>query len=170
MTSHSSIWNTLHYQWKSHRKVSIPGKTRCVLLHYDSSKHCICPLNKFIWAFKVVKLILKLPSHLEASFLCGHFPKGFLTSLPCLNWRESAFLIAAEYFKHHREPHRTLCRLKILSALFKMRVVAFDVSIERQWLCCAAVTVLWCNAELFCGTSGRWRTLVVDEWNYVIAG
>jgi hypothetical protein len=27
---------------------TISGKTRCVLLHCDSSKHCTCPLNKFI--------------------------------------------------------------------------------------------------------------------------
>jgi hypothetical protein len=40
--------------------MSIPGKTLCVLLHYDSSKHCICPLNTFTQAFKVVKLFLKL--------------------------------------------------------------------------------------------------------------
>jgi hypothetical protein len=25
-----------------------PSKTRCVLLHYGSSKHCTCHLNKFI--------------------------------------------------------------------------------------------------------------------------
>jgi hypothetical protein len=66
----SSFWNTLYYQWKSHWTVIIPGKTRCVLLHYDSSKHCTCPLNKFILAFKVVKLFFVTPciidSHLEA--------------------------------------------------------------------------------------------------------
>jgi hypothetical protein len=39
--------------------VTNPGKIRCVLLHYDSSKHCTCSLNKFIEAFKVVKLFLK---------------------------------------------------------------------------------------------------------------
>jgi hypothetical protein len=44
----SSFWNTLRYQCKSHWAVAIPGKTRCVLLRYDSSKHCTCPLNKFI--------------------------------------------------------------------------------------------------------------------------
>jgi hypothetical protein len=48
-----------HYQWESHRTVTIPGETRCALLHYDSSKHCTCPPNKFIYAFKVVKLFLK---------------------------------------------------------------------------------------------------------------
>jgi hypothetical protein len=33
------IVNSLHYQCKSHGTVTIPGKTRCVLLHCDSSKH-----------------------------------------------------------------------------------------------------------------------------------
>jgi hypothetical protein len=73
----SCFWNTLHYQWKSHWTVTIPGKTRCVLLHYDSSKHCTCPLNKFIQVLKVVKLFLKhvvwngtaLPYNIKAS-LC----------------------------------------------------------------------------------------------------
>jgi hypothetical protein len=37
-----------HYQWKSHWTVTIPGKTRRVLLHHDGSKHCTCPLNKCI--------------------------------------------------------------------------------------------------------------------------
>jgi hypothetical protein len=39
--------------------LTIRSKTRCVLLHYDSSKHCTCPLNECIWAFKVVRLFLK---------------------------------------------------------------------------------------------------------------
>jgi hypothetical protein len=38
----------LHYQWKLYWTVAIPGRTRCVLLHYDSSKHRTCPLNKCI--------------------------------------------------------------------------------------------------------------------------
>jgi hypothetical protein len=46
-------------------KLSISGKTWCVLLHYDSSKHCTCPLNKFIQAFKIVKLLLKHLVHRE---------------------------------------------------------------------------------------------------------
>jgi hypothetical protein len=37
------------------------GKSRCVLLHFDSSKRCVCPLYKFLYAFKVVKLFLKHP-------------------------------------------------------------------------------------------------------------
>jgi hypothetical protein len=60
---YSSISNTLHYQWKSHWTVTIPGKNWCVLLHYDSSKHCTCPLNNFIHAFKVVKPFLKQAVH-----------------------------------------------------------------------------------------------------------
>jgi hypothetical protein len=31
------------------------------LLHFDSSKRCVCPLYKFLYAFKVVKLFLKHP-------------------------------------------------------------------------------------------------------------
>jgi MFS-type transporter involved in bile tolerance (Atg22 family) len=46
----------MHYQWKSHWTVTISGKTRCVLLHYDSPKYSTPPLNKFIQALKVVKL------------------------------------------------------------------------------------------------------------------
>jgi hypothetical protein len=41
--------------------ITIPTKTRCALLHYKSSKHCMRPLNKFIQAFKVVKIFLKHP-------------------------------------------------------------------------------------------------------------
>jgi hypothetical protein len=40
-----------------HITLKMPGKTRCVLLHYYSSKHCACPVNKFISALRVVKLI-----------------------------------------------------------------------------------------------------------------
>jgi hypothetical protein len=36
------------YPMKSHGTITIPDKTWCVLLHYNSSKHCTCPLNKFI--------------------------------------------------------------------------------------------------------------------------
>jgi hypothetical protein len=36
-------------------------QTCSVLLHYDSSKRCVCPLNKFVYSFKVVKLFLKHP-------------------------------------------------------------------------------------------------------------
>jgi hypothetical protein len=28
-----ALFETLHYQWNSHRTVTIPAKTRCVLLH-----------------------------------------------------------------------------------------------------------------------------------------
>jgi hypothetical protein len=34
--------------WKSHWTINIEGNTHCLMLHYDSSKHCTCPLNKFI--------------------------------------------------------------------------------------------------------------------------
>jgi hypothetical protein len=43
-------------------RITIRGKTRCVLLHFDdSSKRCVCPLYKFLYAFTVVKLFLKHP-------------------------------------------------------------------------------------------------------------
>jgi hypothetical protein len=43
-----SFWNTLHYQLKLCRDAVIPGRTRCNLLHYESSKRCTCLLNKSI--------------------------------------------------------------------------------------------------------------------------
>jgi hypothetical protein len=54
------------YQWKSQWTVTIPGRTRCALLHYGISKRCTCPLNKRIWAFKAVKLFLKHPVYNES--------------------------------------------------------------------------------------------------------
>jgi hypothetical protein len=42
-------------------RITILGKTRCVLLHFDSLKRCVCPLYKFLYAFKVEKLFLKHP-------------------------------------------------------------------------------------------------------------
>jgi hypothetical protein len=56
-----ALLETLLYRWKSHWTATIPGKTPCVLLHYDSSKHCTRHLNNFIQAYKVVKLFLKHP-------------------------------------------------------------------------------------------------------------
>ena len=53
-----------HYEWKSHWTITIRGKTRCVLLHFDSSKRCVCPLYKFLYAFKFVKFFLKHPVYL----------------------------------------------------------------------------------------------------------
>jgi hypothetical protein len=35
--------------------------TCSVLLHYDCSKCCVCPLHKFVYTFEVVKLFLKHP-------------------------------------------------------------------------------------------------------------
>jgi hypothetical protein len=66
----SRFWEPLHYQWKSHWTVTIPGKTRCVLLHRDSSKHCTCPMNKFIQAFKVVKLFFFNTLYFRAHVPC----------------------------------------------------------------------------------------------------
>jgi hypothetical protein len=39
--------------------LTLPSKTRGVLLHYDSSKHCTCSLNKLTQAFEFVKIFLK---------------------------------------------------------------------------------------------------------------
>jgi hypothetical protein len=36
-------------------------QTCSVLLHYDTSKCCVCPLYKFVYSFIVVKLFLKHP-------------------------------------------------------------------------------------------------------------
>jgi hypothetical protein len=46
-------------------RITILGKTRCVLLHFDSSKRYVCPLYKFLYAFKVVKLFLKHPVYIR---------------------------------------------------------------------------------------------------------
>jgi hypothetical protein len=48
-------------------RITILGKTRCVLLHFDSSKRFVCPMYKFLYAFKVVKLFLKRPVFLRTS-------------------------------------------------------------------------------------------------------
>jgi hypothetical protein len=51
----------MHYQWKSLWTITIPGKTRRILLHYDCSKRCAYPVSKFMYAFKVVKFFFKHP-------------------------------------------------------------------------------------------------------------
>jgi hypothetical protein len=49
----SRYWNTITELFSKHPALSvdvtIPDETRCILLHYDSSKHCTCPLNKCIY-------------------------------------------------------------------------------------------------------------------------
>jgi hypothetical protein len=37
-----------NYQWKPHSTITIRDKIRRVFLHYDSSKHCTCSVDKFI--------------------------------------------------------------------------------------------------------------------------
>jgi hypothetical protein len=49
------VGRLLHYQGKSHQTTTIRGKTRCVLLYHDISRHSTCPLNKCIYSLKVVK-------------------------------------------------------------------------------------------------------------------
>jgi hypothetical protein len=56
--------------------ITIPGKTQCALLHYDSSKQYTCPLNIFIYAFEVVKLFLKHPVFYPWGF-CRFIPAPF---------------------------------------------------------------------------------------------
>jgi hypothetical protein len=36
---------------KSFTTIIFWGKPRCVLLHFDSSKRCVCPLYKFLYTF-----------------------------------------------------------------------------------------------------------------------
>jgi hypothetical protein len=55
----SSFWNTLRYQRKSHWTVTIAGIIRRVLLHYDSWKHCTCPLNKCYIGFQNCKTLFE---------------------------------------------------------------------------------------------------------------
>jgi hypothetical protein len=39
-----------------------------VLLHYESSKRCVCPLYKFVFSFKSVKLSLKHRIYFQLNF------------------------------------------------------------------------------------------------------
>ena len=75
MPSHPVGHVFLTLQWNSLGRASFEGhegrrgKTRCVLLHFESSKRCVCPLYKFLQAFKVVKLFLKHPVFF-VKFMC----------------------------------------------------------------------------------------------------
>jgi hypothetical protein len=42
-------------------RITILGKTRCVLLHFDSSKRCVCPLYKFLYVFQSCKVLFETP-------------------------------------------------------------------------------------------------------------
>jgi hypothetical protein len=42
-------------------------QTCSVLLHYDNSERCVCPLYKFVYSFKVAKLFLKHPIYRRSS-------------------------------------------------------------------------------------------------------
>jgi hypothetical protein len=53
-----------HYQWKSHWTITIRGKIRYVLLHFDSSKRCVCSL----YAFKVVSYLGEVREYLNTRF------------------------------------------------------------------------------------------------------
>jgi hypothetical protein len=43
-------------------------QTCCVLLHYDSSRRCVCLLYKFVYTFKVVKFFLEHPIYGVSNF------------------------------------------------------------------------------------------------------
>jgi hypothetical protein len=59
---HSNIWNTIVLFLKHLAlPVAIPGKTRCVLLHYDSSKHYTYHPNKFKLSFQSRKDLFETP-------------------------------------------------------------------------------------------------------------
>jgi hypothetical protein len=63
---------SLDFSYEDLLTITIPGKTWCIFLHYNSSKQCACPLNKFIQVFKVVKLFLKHPAYLKNIYLYRH--------------------------------------------------------------------------------------------------
>jgi hypothetical protein len=46
--SRSPDVTSLDFSYGDLLAITIPRTTWCILLHYDSSKHCNCPLNKFI--------------------------------------------------------------------------------------------------------------------------
>jgi hypothetical protein len=50
-----------HHKLKSYRNITVRGKTWRVCLTAYISKYCVCPLYKFIYAFQVVKRLLKHP-------------------------------------------------------------------------------------------------------------
>jgi hypothetical protein len=50
-----------YHKWKSYRTITVRGKTWCVCLPAYISKYCVRPLYKFIYAFQVLKQLLKHP-------------------------------------------------------------------------------------------------------------
>jgi hypothetical protein len=65
------FWNTLDYHWKWHSTVSAPGEIRCVLLHYESWRLCTCCLNKFMDAFKFVKVLFETSCISDYYLVCS---------------------------------------------------------------------------------------------------
>jgi hypothetical protein len=51
-----------HYQWQSHWTITTKVKLGvfAILLHFNTL-YMSCPLNKFIYSFKIIKLFLKHP-------------------------------------------------------------------------------------------------------------
>jgi hypothetical protein len=50
-----------HHKRKSYRTITVRGKTWCVCLPAYISKYCVRPLYKLIYAFQIVKRLLKHP-------------------------------------------------------------------------------------------------------------
>jgi hypothetical protein len=65
--SRSQLREGSRWRWQYWALQYCVHQTWSVLLHYDSSKHCVCSLYKFVYCFKVVKLFLKHPIHWEVS-------------------------------------------------------------------------------------------------------
>jgi hypothetical protein len=59
--SRSQLRERLRWRWKYWVLQYYMYQTCSVLLHYDSSKRCVCPLYKFVYSFKIVKLFWKHP-------------------------------------------------------------------------------------------------------------
>jgi hypothetical protein len=63
------------FSYEKSLTITIPDKTWRILLHYDGSMRCTCPPNKFVFAFKVVKLFLKYPALPVEATLNHNYPR-----------------------------------------------------------------------------------------------
>ena len=80
------------------------------LLHFDSSKRCVCPLYKFLYAFKVVKLFLKHPVLIKTPFYNLYTPFQHVSSpkrpssestIDTFQWHLAAGMCTAEMYQLH---------------------------------------------------------------------
>jgi hypothetical protein len=96
---HSKVFlSILRYQWKLHWTVATPGKTRCALLHYDTTKYGKCSTNKFTYTFKVVKLFLNHPVFPAYYFQLSTMHWKYNVewrygSMHVVTWRQNTFLL-----------------------------------------------------------------------------